>query len=197
MRERKKNLLYFSILHAKSCELIIKKEYWVHLKNKSKKSRISCLYVFSRIIVFSLSIAWLAFSLLILEAAIQNWIAAVYLDVGIYYIKAHCEMRNKEQRRKSKEGEKKNKCLLFINSYKTSIYALWRIRTELFSVSHSNETGASDVCNCEFSTPSSSSSSSSSFSFSFFVHQRKRCKYCVSWIFLCKCLLNEPRPTTT
>lgn len=50
-------------------------------------------------------------------------IAAVYsLVVGIYYIKA-AHSNNVKQRTKAQiERRKKNKCLLFINAYETSIY---------------------------------------------------------------------------
>lgn len=43
--DKKKIFNFIVDINAKSCEQRMKK-YWVHRRNKSKKSRISCLYVF-------------------------------------------------------------------------------------------------------------------------------------------------------
>lgn len=84
-----------------------------------------------------------------LKAAIEH-ICSI-LDVGIYYYKSTSkrEIRNKDaNRKKRRETRKKNKCLLFINSYKTCICYVqcdaYKVNRSLFHVRSKQE----HFCSC-------------------------------------------------
>lgn len=126
--DKKKIFNFIVDINAKSCEQRTRK-YWVHRRNKSKKSRISCLYVFLCTIS---CVCWFFSSDVrigcmacpaVVNSKQQLNISAVYSMWVFITIKAQVNVKSgtKTQIERRDEKRKKNKCLLFINSYKTCI----------------------------------------------------------------------------